>query len=199
MSFSRRSRILTSRTKSLVLPTSDFVRDVRIRERRLNDIHAALVREDGTSVLVRRLNRNSFFPSMEHRPIYVSEEFVHRGDLLGVIETPPALVWILAARPEKAPKALSFMYQLWEGFLSWLDRLLPLIAESMSARRAAILHLHLALGNEIEWESVDQPGTPEPAVPVLQLDPDGRNATITVPFGFVSLLRRPTNDGERAL
>lgn len=182
-----------------IQPGTDFIRDFRIRERQLNDVHAAEVRSEGTSTLVRRFHRDSFFPAMNHRPIYASDELVQVGDLLGVVETPHVLVWVWASRPERAPEAASFTYQLWDGLLIWIDRLVPILTASVKVSGTVIMHLHLELANESEWQKIGQPGQLEATPPLVVIEANQNDATITIPFGFVSLLRRPTNDGERVL
>jgi hypothetical protein len=178
---------------------TDFILGLRVEERRLHDVHAVAVDVAGSAARVRRLARTAFFPAMEARPLYVSEDLAHTGELAGVFEHPELTVWAWATRPEDAPEASEFVYHLWEGLLSWLDRLVPELARELSAGGAPPVHLRIELEDHARWRGIYNPGEPQAERPTASLDGATQTAALNIPFGFLSLLRRPANDGERAL
>lgn len=188
---------------SMIQLGTDFHRGLRLTERRLHDVHAVRVDRRGLA-RVRRLARTTFFPATAARPIYASEELAKQGELAGVYEHHGAVVWVWADKPTDAERAAHFLYQLWEGLLSWLDRLLPELlalvhSPAASVPDQSVVHLRLALVHEPAWRELARPGDPAPARPTATIDVASGVINVAVPFGFISLLRRPTNDGERAL
>lgn len=199
---------------SLVQIGTEFIYEFRLAERRLHDVHAVPLDADRTRLVrVHRLARNAFFPSMLERPLFVSEEAARQGELVGVCEHPALTVWVLASKPTAAREAGTFLYKLWEAVLSWLDRLVPEVAtlmadtvaddasEAMPAQTATTppLELHLQFADEEAWRMLSRPGEPAEARPGFQWEADQRRIVVSIPFGLVALLRRPENDGERAL
>lgn len=183
---------------------TDLVRSFRLEERRRHDVHAVPVDAADTALRVRRLGPTAIFPSMLGRPIYVADELLRRGELAGVYEHPELSVWVWAAAPEDPPAVREFVYQLWEGLLSWLDRLVPQLTALLeppprAGRPAPVVHVRLAVSDEPGWQHFTEPGHPPEARPMATLDAQAGVVAITVPFGFIPMLRRPANDGERAL
>lgn len=186
-------------TESMLQIGTDFILGLRVEERRLHDVHAVALDAAGNSARVRRATRSAFFPAMTARPLYVSEDVGSGGELAGVIEHPWLTVWVWATHPKDAPEASEFVYQLWEGLLSWLDRLVPELAGELSARSARPVHLRIEIEDHAQWRGIANPGEPQAERPTAFLDSATHTAVLKLPFGFLSLLRRPGNDGERAL
>lgn len=188
---------------SMIQISTDFIRGFRVTERRVNDVHAALADGGSRVVRVRRLSRSAFFPAMRERPIYVADELARDGVLLGIYEHPELSVWVSSAAPATAPATREFVYQLWESVLSWLDRLIPELASLLSSDRprleAKVLSVRLRLSDESDWREFVRPNVPVAARPTATHNLATSTIIVTVPLGFLGLLMRPTNDGERAL
>ncbi|MGI9076988.1 MAG: hypothetical protein ACR2G6_06595 [Gemmatimonadaceae bacterium] len=181
-----------------IMPGIEFIRDVRVTERREHDPHAAFL-SDGSAVAVRRYARSAFFPAMERRPLYGAEGYALLGELAGVYEGEGLSIWVWAGRPQSGAAA-TMTFRIWEAILSWLDRLVPtLIQEEIVPRGMdGILNVHIELSRPEEWESERIHELP-PAFPGVTTNLQERAARIVIPPGFVALLNRPANDGERAL
>lgn len=182
---------------------TDFIRSFRVTERRLNDIHAAHVDAVGTAVRVQRFARTAFFPAMLERPVYVASELLRGGKLVGLYEHRDLYVWVWAGTPKQGSSARDFLYRLWECVLSWLDRLVPALEGQFATRGSGgtvrVQHIQIELSDEARWSDLATPNDPEPASPIAVLNGPTSTVTVLIPFGFVSMLMRPTNDAERAL
>ena len=181
---------------------TDFIRDLRVAERRRNDVHAALLDSSGTSIRVRRFASRPFFEAMRAIPLYIADELLRNGELAGVCEQPGLYVWVWGEAEGAGPQPKDFLYQLWEAVLSWSDRLSPALDQAISHPPPAgprLLHIRLKLSDESAWTELRRPAKRADSRPVGVVDRRTATVRITVPFGFLSLLMRPANDGERAL
>jgi hypothetical protein len=182
---------------------TEFVFEFRVAQRRLGDVHTVRL-SAARSVRVGRLARDVYFPAMRDRPIFASEEFARGGKLVGVVESAGLTIWVWGERTRSSPDEDHFVFQLWECLLSWLDRLLPRIGSYLNSvservKAAPPVHLLVVPTDDPRWDNVGHPGNPEPELPSSSVDPDNGTVSVSIPFGFVGLLRRPANDAERAL
>jgi hypothetical protein len=175
----------------------EFIKDVRVTERREHDPHAVLLAPGGAAVAVRRYARTAFFPAMLRRPLYAAEGYAAVGQLAGVYEGQNVVVWLRAERPKEGGTAAEMTLRIWEALLSWLDRLVPvLIEQHMLTPTSNIAHLHIELQRPAEW---DLRADLMPEGPQLSLDIPGSAAHLSIPVGFTRFLMRASNDGERVL
>ncbi len=187
---------------------TEFVHSFRIQERRHHDVHAVAVGgATAGMVRVRRLARAAFFPAMHERPLFVSEEAAASGDLVGVFEVPALIVWVVASKPKRVAEATRFIYQLWEAVVSWLDRLVPELIRAVARDTTSatvpppqqVIQVRLELTDDDAWHGLADLRDPIAARPHHDEGPAPHQIVISIPFGFVTLLRQPKNDGERAL
>lgn len=148
----------------------NFLYDLRVAVRRLADVHAAPYAR-GVYLRVRRVHEHPFFTSIAHRPVYVADEELAAGRLIGVVEQGNVLVWLEATRHGVAARAASSIYRTWDALLLWLDRLLPHLSNLVAPRPegdgrcsvgagacgAVIRRITLQLEDADDWASDDVP------------------------------------------
>jgi hypothetical protein len=133
-------------------------------------------------------------------PVFVAEDLAIAGDLAGAVETPKAVCWITTVRPKATSEVASFVYELWDGLLAWLERLLPAISESWNGSLDVPLRVHLGLDDSEDWAGFSlKAGQGPPADAHLNLLPNSMAMELTIPFGFLAFFKRASNDGERNL
>lgn len=176
----------------------EFIKDLRVTERREHDPHAALLQPGGNAVVVRRFARTAFFSAMLRRPIYAVESYARLGELLGLYEGDGVNVWLWADRLKESSDAKGMRYRIWEALLSWLDRLVPVLLHEriIGSRPNTVAHLHITLDRPEEW---DIRADLSPAMPRLDVNTSESAARVFIPVGFTKFLGRPSNDGERML
>ena len=184
-------------TDLLALP-SDSLFDLRSRERMKVDLHSAVVPGLGGAVTVERLHANSFFPSRQNRPIYVAPPLLQRGVLAGVVVGADLAIWVWADRKGLPSEVASYLYWIWQNVLDWLERGHELLAKAGCHWESSII-VRLRLTRPDEWvDSLANSKFPPPETPETALSDDGA-VELLLPPGFLTLLNRPKNDGERAL
>lgn len=193
-------------SRALVQVAPEFIRDFRVAERRLHDEHAvALEGVAGRIVRVHRRARAAFFPAMQERPLYVSEEAASNGELAGVCLHDQLTVWVLAERPATTGRATEFVYRIWDALLSWLDRLSPEIvslvgsALSEAAADSDPRRITIALSEETGWQDPSQQHDGSEERPTAVFGSTRADIRAVIPFGFLRLLQQPANQGERVL
>lgn len=174
----------------------NFLYDLRVAERRKTDRHLEPWPQSSAHVMVERLHANMFFPSRRLLPIYVAPDLLSGGQLAGLVVLQDVKVWVVADRPDH-PELRWYQFKIWEALLDWLERAsrfanLPWVAQKR------VLRIHLGLNPENAWSKALSSGQfPTVQPPDVTFGRDG--GSITLPAGFLTLLNRPTNDGERAL
>ena len=166
----------------------NFLYDLRVAVRRLADVHAAPYAR-GVHLRVRRVHEHPFFRSIAQRPVYVADEELAAGRLIGVVEQGDVLVWLEANRHGVAARAASTIYRTWDALLLWLDRLLPRLSNLVApqperdgrrpdghrsggagVRGAVIRRINVQLEDADDWASDDAPAEPmAPARPYVSL------------------------------
>jgi Holliday junction resolvase len=180
------------------LPT-DNVQDFRVRELRLNDVHAAPVDAGMLHTPVRRMVRESFFQDLTMRPVYVAEETGFQR-LAGVVEGRQVVIWVRSDRPEVPEEVAAFLYTIWKGLLEWIDRAMADFEASIGSRVPPPVHVHVSLHDITKWAEFSRTAGQGPAEPpAVTLDTSASDIRIEIPYGFTAYLYRPTNDGERLL
>ena len=176
---------------------------LRVRERRNNDLHLAIFDGRGKAAEVRRLHTHPFFSALSNRPIFGAEELARRGELVGVVESSLPALWIWMARPAATESVLGFAHDIWDATLTWMDRLLPAVHRSArwSDDKPDIpMRITLHLDDVEAWQAFSALSNDQvPERPRTMVTSADRAIDVHLPFGFCALLRRPTNDGERAL
>ena len=177
---------------------SDFVRELRAQRRREDDVHAVQFDEKRSHV-VRRVTARAYFRGLRERPIYAVSDAAAANLLMGVVETPRLIAWVLTGDPNLTGEAREWAYQIWEATLTWLDVLLGLIAPHVPAG-AAPVHIHLCLDASAAWDEVsaDTLAATLPAAPTA-VRIAARAIRVDIAPGFRSLIARPANDAEREL
>ena len=177
----------------------NFVYDLRIRERKRIDRHAAPLDEGQRWMAVERYHRHVFFTALQNRRIYASPDMARSAELCAVVEHLPLICWVWASRPNLGEDVADFLFRIWEALLEGLDRLSTLLLEQQPAWSAPV-HIRLNLRNPDAWrEFRTSAGDSPPERPGTSIDLQRRWIGVDLPFGFLSLVRRSTNDGERAL
>ena len=114
-------RDLRIENRNTIVIENDYVLPVRREIRKLIDHHAAKT-TDSSYRSVTRFNIDSFFKSVENRPIYGSIEHFRKGIMAAVVETSRAAYW-LVLKSSKSDKKNYLLYELWVGFLELFDKL----------------------------------------------------------------------------
>jgi hypothetical protein len=181
---------------------SNHLYDLRVAVRRENDRHLAAY--DGEkSAEVCRLHQHSYFSALSHCAVYVADEWARRGELFAVVESSAPTLWIHMEVESSEQVVRSFAHDIWDATLTWMERLLPDVHRSSrwsDSRPEVPVRVTLHLDNLEAWERVAELRDDEPAArPSTVVQRDDRAVDVFLPIGWCSLLRRPTNDGERAL
>lgn len=195
----RRMMLPSSRHQLAHVP-SDFMYDFRVHERRRFDHHAVAVPSGSGHTTVERLSPDSFFATRQQRPIYASRELTGHALLAGVVEGRRLSVWVEAERPDASEHIRHLLYQLWDGLLHWVDRILEEVDASLQGELATPLQLRLSFANLDDWEAFHTTAGTIPAEdPVTRVVPEKRRINVFIPYGFTTLVARPTNDAEQIL
>jgi len=176
----------------------DFVRKIRIPNRRELDEHAVRVNRTGLAFRVRRLTPKSYFRRMAARPVYASERFAGAGTLAGVVEKKSFVCWVVCEKRELPSGARDFAFRVWEALLGWID----LCADHFPPLDTSADPVHVTLRfAEDGWnDTTDRDRLElEAALPEFHLDKVHRFINITLRPSFVALVARETNEAERGL
>lgn len=175
----------------------NFILSWRRERRREDDLHAVPVDGAGHSTVVRRLSVRSHFQTMNDRPVYAAFEPLKRGILAGVIEAAPIVCWVIT---RSRPGSGDFEYQLWEAAVEWLDQCLSFLAPRMNAQ-ADPIHVDLVIEGNRAWDgsTFNELLAQEAKAPESELIMQQRRIVVRLSEGFLVLLTREENEGERAL
>lgn len=184
-------------TTGRILIPSDCLRDLRISARVNRDQHSVRAPDtDDQFVTVERLTPHVFFPSQAQRPIYVALEPLDAGYLAGIVERQDLKIWVLTSRHDLPTILRHQLYGIWESLLKWLDRaadFLPTVENQMQ-----IATVRIRFENPEAWlRQLSRGSKAALATPIM--DVGSSEITVRLPPGFLRLLDRTANDGERSL
>lgn len=182
---------------SAIYVSPDFLHTLRARERTSVDRHAAPL-DDRTHVVVERYHRHAFFGSLKNRPIFAAPDLARRQELAAVVERQGFHCWVFASRPEASSEVAGVIFHIWQALVEWIDR----VSESLLEVGPWLVpvRVRLLIPDAAEWQRFStSAGDDPPARPIIEIEPCRSEVVVQLPFGFLTLLRRPTNDGERAL
>lgn len=190
-------RELSVGSGSMISLGHDFVFPIRKELRNLVDRHV-IQTVSGSFAQVMRFGRDTYFKSMQNRPIYASVSHLSLGVLAGVVETSRGPTW-LAVEPREGDESVRhLLYEVWSGFIGLYDRL---VAES----EAVITHLsHGPLEIRLNFHAVKVVEDYVPveatypiAEPAVIVNLDKRIAEVNFPPEFLLHFQQPENRGER--
>ena len=180
----------------LLIP-SDSLRDLRIRERANRDRHSVRAPDvDGQFVAVERIAPHVFFPSQARRPIYAAPQALTARHLAGIVECQSVRIWVLTSGRGLPAILRHQAYGIWAALLQWLDRAGDLLPTAKAGMQTAVVRIHLE--EPSEWSRQLSEGiTLAPAKPRVAAGPS--EIAVRLSPGFLALLDRADNDGERSL
>jgi len=149
-----------------------------------------------------RLSRQSPKPAYgEDRPsaIYVDWDALKRGRLNGCSKASHTLWWVAAPDVPGGPELKGLLHRFWECTTNWIDRAAPIIQELIDGLPPSI-QVDIDLPGFADWEdrlqAEEHPPAEEPAIGVNR---EAARLTLTMREGFLAMLHRPENDGEKSL
>jgi len=180
----------------MVVLASDFLFEVRVDAAQSVDRHAVALRGDRFAT-VERFRLHPILGSARDCPIYVAPDALESSQLAGAIEAEGTVLWVIASSAAPTTEARGHLYAIWEATLDWLWRswaaLSPLFAQTSVTRS-----IYLELSDPQAWAGEDlETGSLPPAEPAIT-SRDGQPA-VEIPAGFLTLLNRSANDGEKSL
>lgn len=177
-----------------------FVYDLRLKERRRLDVHASPTMNGDRHVVVQRFQPDSYFEGRRERPVYASPELAALGELAGVVEGQHVTVWVSASKPDTPENVRDFLFRVWGALLEWVDRIVPELDQVLSEELPSPLRVRLHFDEPETWESFSTAaGSVPPEAPFFRVVTESATIDLIVPFGFTSLISRPTNDAEQLL
>lgn len=182
---------------SMISIGNDMVLPVREEVRKSGDRHV-IETVDGIYSPVLRFGRDSYFKSLQDRPIYASLGHVRTGVLAGAVETPRGPSWLLMEPRKGDEQILHFIYEMWSGFIGLYDRLVFEVESLYPKTQPGAVEIRLNFTNVIIPKDYvkSEPGvmTDKPNVAV---NIEQRTATINFPPDFLIHFQQPENIGER--
>ena len=182
---------------SMIAIWHDNVFPVHKELRNLVDRHV-IQTMSGSFAQVMRFGRDTYFKSMQNRPIYASLSHLHSGVLAGVVETSRGPTWLVIEPREGDESVRHLLYEMWSGFIGLYDRLITGTEGAMDDLSPGPIEIRLnfhALKVDVHHVSVEPSGPiPEPEV-IIHLDK--RMAEVKFPRDFLVNFQQPENTGER--
>ena len=190
-------RDLRVHNSSMLYIGNDMVLPVRQEVRNLMDRHVLETRE-GLYSPVMRLGKDSYFKSLQGRPIYASLGHLHAGVLAGAVETPRGPSWLLVEPREGDEQIQHLLYEMWSGFIGLYDRLVFEVEALYPKVPVGAIEIRLNFGEVVVSEDYVEP-LPGVAtgVPEVVVNLDQRTAEVKFPSDFFMHFQQPDNTGER--
>ena len=184
---------------AFVMVPPDASLPVRRRTRERVDRHSALT-DGGQYVTVSRLVTNSYFGHLHSRPIYACADYIDQKLLKGVVETERGANWFTVIGHEGVGVRMSFVYEIWTGFIEFFARLVTIIERVDRESSTEPLEVRL------DFTEVGLPGSAATLArddgtvePTTTVEREKRVVDIKFPRDFLRAFRRPENDGERII
>ena len=182
---------------SNIVLSNDFVLELRKKLRSTVDQHVAETAA-GHHVRVMSLSRESYFESMQGRPIYGSIDHVREGVLAGVVETKRGATWLVIEADEDHGRH-KLVYELWSGIIGLLDRAIVEIEVRSRFLKPIPIEIRLDLRalKLLEGSDLDD-GSPA-GMPEIAVDIASLIVAIRLPPQFLRHFHSPDNVGDRIL
>ena len=178
---------------SVIYPGIDLVQTIRKEIRTTVDRHL-LQTIDGVYVPVVRLNKDSLFPSLDTRPVYVRLFCASKGQLAGAVKTSLGSSWLLMTAPRDPEIGPPFAFPIWNGFIELYARLIfEFEADYLKVPSGEIaVHLNFE-GVTSSWD-VSETRTIDPTITT---DLKKRIAHIRFPDDMLRHFQQAENVGEK--
>ena len=183
--------------ESVYIIASDSVLPVRQEVRSLVDRHV-LQTTAGSYVPVMRLAQDTYFKSLQDRPVYVSLAHLNAGRLAGAVETRRGVSWFTVKPREGSEDVRHFLYQMWNGFIELYGKLIFEIETRYPKAIAGAIEIRLNFDDVVVPENSEEFRLGETVRnPAIAVNPKQRTVEIKFPSDFFSLFQQPENTGER--
>ena len=182
----------------VVVPT-DAALPVRRRTRARVDRHSVPTNR-GQYITVARLITTSYFDHMHSRPIYASAEYADRKLLKGVVETERGANWFTVIGHEGVPARMSFLFEIWTGFIEFFARLVSTTEAIDPESSSAPLEVRLDFSKvALPGQAATSVEADDTVVPTTTLDREKRVVDIGFPKDLLRVFGRASNAGERLI
>ena len=179
---------------SAFLIADNYTLPVREEVRNLLDRHIVQTTK-GFYVTVIRFGNNTYFESINNRPIYVS--LAHRKSLAGVVETTRGPSWLIVKRQEADERVLHVLYQMWEGFIGLYDKLVTEVESLHKKTSDGPIEIQLDFFEIIVSDNLEPPEQMTISEPEIVVDSNQQTAVIKFPSEIIQYFQQPENTGER--
>jgi hypothetical protein len=182
--------------KLLVLEP-DIGHGFRVNAKQQKDEHCVRSHQDNRWV---RLLRNTRTLNPDHRdtPIYGDIELVQNGQLLACTERGATLWWVEAPPFTGGGAARDTLFQLWECFVNWVDKSVPVIERTLSGFRPRSILLALELPDFEKWACRVGNRQPKSSDRLsVESDPETQTIRLRIPEGFLSEFHQAENLAEQ--
>ncbi len=178
----------------------EFIAPFRQAFRASFDAHGVYRPDERSWIVVRKTFPIGFFKELESLPMYASPDDAAHGQLRGVIETNRRTWWIDGLTYEGERDQREIQFHIWEAGLNWLARLAPEIESSIDDFPGGniVIRIDLTKAQLRSFQGNSASGFSESPISV-SVDHAVPSITVTIHDGFLKLLARPANDGEREL
>ena len=175
---------------------NDFVQPVRRDIRERVDFHS-IPTTSGLHLPVNRFNTDSFFKSIENRPIYGSLEHFRAGKIAGVVETSRGYHW-LVLKPRQADERIrGLLYNTWSGFLELFEKLVNEIETHFPKSLKHVTEICLNFDN-VEFPEFFEDLCPMDSIaePIVTVNNSRQIAEVEFASKFLFHFTQPENKGE---
>lgn len=182
---------------SMISIGNDMVLPVREEVRKSMDRHC-IETVDGIYSPVIRFGRDSYFKSLQNRPIYASLGHVRDGVLAGAVETPRGHSWLLIEPQYGNEQIRRLISEIWSGFITLYEKLVLEIESLYPNTLLGPIEIRLNFSkvvvpvDYVEPQLCETIGKPDITINMTQ-----QIATINFPADFLGNFQQPENTGER--
>lgn len=163
------------------------------------DIHAAFRPDERAWITIQRMVPKAYFKEIESQPVYACPDAAARGVLRGVVETAQRSWWVDGGTGQNENWKRDTQYRVWDATLNWLTRLAPELEQRLSLPAGNII-VRLDFGDPELWEEHGNDLPPEQDPPLeISTFADPPQIVVRLRRSIFSWMRRPVNDGERAV
>ncbi len=177
----------------------DHALALREASKRGNDIHTVRAHDGRSWVLLSRESPKPAFGEDEPSAIYVDRDALKNGRLIGCSMSSSVMWWVVAPDVAGGPDLKALLYRFWECLINWVNRA-ALVAPDVIGDVPPAIELNLILPGFADWAGVRHGEAHPPAEsPAITENSETARLDLTIREGFLGMLHRPDNDGERAL
>ena len=178
---------------------TDEVLLARQEIRNLMDRHTIQTTND-VWLSVMRFSSDTYFKSMQGRPIYASPSYFRvMGVLAGAVETPRGPSWLLTTPSENSKHTRHLLCRIWSSFLGLCDKLVFEVEALYPEAPLGAVEIRVNFDQLVvpEDHAEFQPSGVTIGEPVVVVNLGQRTAEIKFPPDFLMHFRQPENTGER--